>query len=292
MSIFTFRQRQRLRHAMLLARVSAVVGFSSLAWNAAAQHYHLPAGYEGNSGYIPGRWLDAKAVRDVIEDDIAFQETKMEDAGSRLQAAARAFNAGYIDQGAYDIAIADWREEMYQSIKAIHLNYAAAARGGFHNMKAAHYGRVGGLMRFHIDKLDNYAQELRDDPNIALNTADGRMLFEKRNGLYAKTALYTYERERLASHKEAGYDEYENVPHSKESCTTVGTKIGCAEITAKGRHKIGTSADIGKRACGPMDLCTWIFFKLGVAARAIMSKIAPGAPVEGRALLLAAHGAN
>jgi hypothetical protein len=276
--------------SLLLMRASRTVGFSSLAWNAGAQHYHLPADTDSARGHVPGRWLDDNAVREVIEDDIALQSSRMKASGDRLQSAARALQAGDISDAEFESAVGTWRDEMYQSTKNAHLNYAAAARGGFHNMTSEHYGRVGGLLRFHIEKLDNFAQEILADPGIVTGEASGKMDFHQRSSMYATTALYTYERERVASNVAAGYDLYENVPHSLESCNTHGAKVGCSEITAKGAHKIGTSPDIGKRACGPADLCTWEFSKSsGITQQQVMSALSGGAArVEGRALLKAA----
>jgi hypothetical protein len=245
---------------MLSALISRLdvsqVGFSSLRWNAKAQRYHFPAGEEG-----AGRFLTDKAVRVTIDADIETQAQRMLEIGETLKIAGKRYEAGEIGKKEYSAAVAQWREEMSHAKKNVELNYAAAARGGFHNMTAEHFGRVGGRLRFHFKKLDSFALELFENPALLRDDVPGKLPFDTRVSLYASTGLFTFERERVVSHKTAGFKMYENVPHSSESCHSHKGKVGCTEITAKGKVPIDSEPDVGKRACGPLDKCSWRFSK-------------------------------
>lgn len=232
--------------------------FSSLGWNSKAQKYYPKA---GNAG--AGRFLTAKAVRDAIEADIAAQQQAATGLGEALKAAGVRYEAGEMSKQEWRQAVADFRRGAYEAVRDTHLNYASAAVGGHAEMGPEQFGRVGGLLRFHIEKLDNFAQEIADNPALLRGDVKGKMDFNRRLDMYFTTALFTFERERVASHQKNGYTRRRNVPHSRDSCRSKNGKIGCYEVTQLGWQPIDDPnyPEEGQRVCGPEGLCTSEFDK-------------------------------
>jgi hypothetical protein len=228
---------------------------SKLRWNTKKQQYFLPKGAT-HAHYKPGQFLSPKAVRAIIESDIADKNAQIQELLQPLQSVAQSYLDGKTTRDEYGAALTTWRGEMAQLVKNLHINHLAAARGGYDNLDSAAYGRLGAIFKYHYGKLGQFADDMWKDPLIALGQSPGRMPASQRAALYGSTALFTFEAERVLSHAQSGYSKYRNVPHSNESCQ--GRK-GCAAETAKGAQEIGKGIPIGHRLCGPADLCTWEF---------------------------------
>jgi len=228
-----------------------------LQWLPADQKYVFPTGHP-----LAGNALTDKAVRDVIDADIAHHEQAISDGFDHIREVARKMLAGEISGDEYRQAVLEWRDNtMVPHIRALHLNYTAAAHGGYAQLGPADYGRCGAKLKDQYRFLGGFVGDLLSDPNIALGQAPGKMAGDQRAALYATTALFTYEAERTESHIAQGFSRYRNVPHSQESCTHKADKPGCTEISSMGWGKIGSYAPIGTRSCGPADKCSWAFKK-------------------------------
>lgn len=251
----------------LLARASRKPRHSTLAWSPKTQQYYYPSG-RAPAGARAGWFVKSSAIRGAVDADIVAGKRRLESLGREAQALCQRYQRGEISRRAYNGGIRAWRDEAAVMVKNLHLNNATAARGGIAQMGSREYGRVGARLRFHYERLDNFAREITEDPDIILGKMPGKMPFMQRLGLYADTALFTYEQERVASHAEQGFEEYRNVLHSLDPCESGkrGT-TGCEDVSDDGWQPIGSLPEIGKRSCGPACKCTWQFRREKKAAR-------------------------
>ena len=228
------------------------VAYSALRWNKPAQSYISPR----------GKFIDPVQVRKVIDGDIVATQKRMQKLGGVLSQAARDYQDGVTDKAAYDSKILEFAEEMRLEVKNLHLANAMAAKGGIANMDKSAYGMAGQLLKFHYGKLDDFVQELQDDPSIATNNADGKLNFERRIDMYGEAGRFTYETIRQKSHLAENYKYGENIlEEGAHHCASNNKTEGCLEQTAKGRVPISQIVMIGKRTCGPADHCYIKYFK-------------------------------
>lgn len=141
------------------------------------------------------------------------------------------------------ISVADWRERMAAHIKATHLYSAALPRGGWAQLTAADFGRVGRLVRIQYEYLNNFATQL-----AAGLPTDGRFLARAR--MYQNAAREVYHvAERVEMKDVQGLEEERNILAQADHCDV------CLEETAKGWVPIGSLRPIGRRTCLTNCLC-------------------------------------
>jgi hypothetical protein len=141
------------------------------------------------------------------------------------------------------ISVADWRERMAGHIKATHLYSAAMPRGGWAQMTAADFGRVGRLVRIQYEYLNNFAAQLSAGLPV-----DGRFLHRAR--MYQNAAREVYhESERVEMQDVQGLEQERNILAAADNCE------GCVVETARGWVPIGSLRPIGRRTCLTNCLC-------------------------------------
>lgn len=143
-----------------------------------------------------------------------------------------------------NISLSEWRELMRASIKESQLYSAAIAKGGFAQMRAADYGRVGRIIRDQYEFLENFAREIRS----GRQSLDGTSL--SRAAMYGQSPRPTYEAFARADAAARGMNQERNILHKAEHCTD------CLAMSALGWQPINTLIPIGQRKCRANDRCT------------------------------------
>jgi DNA-binding phage protein len=188
-----------------------------------------------------GRYRDAQG-RFVSPAQVrAWLDQALDRERRTLLASARAFRASA--RGLADLAA--FERVMRDGVKTTHLLAAMAAKGGYAQMTAADYGRVGATVRFHYGKLEQWMRQVAD----GTAPLDGR--FVTRAAMYGGAALGTYYRVAGDAARAAGLTEEINVLGPTDHSCAV-----CVAQTALGPVPIGTLVPIGQRTCLGNCLCT------------------------------------
>lgn len=143
------------------------------------------------------------------------------------------------------ISLADWQLQMRDHIKDVHLNAAAAQRGGWQNMTQADFGRVGQRIRVQYEYLDNFAKQIAD----GTQPLDGRFLV--RSQMYTDAAVATYDRFEVNAFNNAGFDQERSI--LEPGARHCGQ---CESEAARGWQPLGSIIPIGERTCLTRCRCT------------------------------------
>src|SRR4051812_16166490 len=100
----------------------------------------------GRYVYANGRFVKKADVRKAI--DVALEK----ESGRALLLSQKLRNG--------TISLNAWRTEMREMIKNVHIYDAAIARGGFAQLGAADYGRIGQVVRGEYGWLEGFAREI------------------------------------------------------------------------------------------------------------------------------------
>lgn len=210
---------------------------SELKWNKAACRYTR----------TDGKFVSQARVEVVLEQNIDAIGEKMDELIEDL-----------IIVGALGIDF--WERQMRRLIKNLHLQNAALAQGGFHNITQAGYGRAGYQIKYNYGRLNNFAQQMRNNP--AMLTPAKANYLTNRVGLYAQNGRTTYSWVQQKAHIDNGFNFVENILEPEAvHCHTTSKAIGCPELTEKGRMPINEFVQIGSRQCGPGCKCRARYFK-------------------------------
>jgi hypothetical protein len=99
------------------------------------------------------RWRGASG-RFVKESSLKRALTRFADnAGAEIRGLAEQLNEGRI-------SLAEWQAGTAARVKDLHLAMSAAARGGFHNLTQADYGRIGARLRRQYGYLQRFALDI------------------------------------------------------------------------------------------------------------------------------------
>jgi hypothetical protein len=151
--------------------------------------------------------------------------------------------AGQMARG--EIRIEEWQLATADRIKNSRLAMTAAAKGGFRNLTAADYGRLGSQLRQQYRYLQGFALDVE-----AGRLGAGRIV--QRAALYAAGAAGWYENERRDG--AAGiYTHERRVLAASEHCSI------CVEEAARGWVEVGTLRPIGDSPCRANCLCKFEF---------------------------------
>lgn len=142
------------------------------------------------------------------------------------------------------ISLGQWRSEMREMVKTVHVYNGAIAKGGFAQMTKADYGRVGQIVRREYGFLEKFAEGISNG-TVPL---DGRL--EQRAIQYAEAGRGTYHQIERTVMMEAGYTREFNILHPAEHCG------GCLAETARGKVPIGSLVPVGSRTCRRRCRCT------------------------------------
>lgn len=182
-----------------------------------------------------GRFVARRAVRSEL-DRVLDRELK------NARELARGLQRG-------DISLEAWRLSMRDTIKSVHLVSAAAAKGGWAQLGADDYGRLGGIVKKEYQFLERFAQGMANG-TIPL---DGRL--PQRAMMYVEAGRKTYHQVERATMAKAGFRWEQNMLHPADHCG------GCLGETARGRVKIGRLVAIGQRQCLSRCRCTISYYK-------------------------------
>jgi hypothetical protein len=130
-----------------------------------------------------------------------------------------------------------WYREMRTLVKDVHLYSATLARGGWAQMNAADYGRVGGVVANQYKFLDRFVRQLI----LGEAKLDGRSA--QRVRLYMLAGRITHDLTTLREMRLAGMTQERSVLGDAEHCRE------CLLEAEKGWGPIGHTKPIGQRSC-------------------------------------------
>lgn len=197
-----------------------------------------PGGFRWNDKL--GRYI-APNGRIVSQDDVRHAiDAAIAKADMRARALGTAFANGDITAGVFF-------RDMRRVVKQTHLYSAAAARGGWAQLDASDYGRVGAQVRKEFGHLNNFARDVASGKR----PINGRIPFDAE--LYAEASRGTYDRVQVADMRRRGMREEKNVLHRAEHCDGPRSCIGERD---RGWVPIGALIPLGDRKCGRRCKCT------------------------------------
>jgi hypothetical protein len=182
-----------------------------------------------------GRFVSRRAIRSEI-DRVLDREMKN----------ARELALGLRD-GA--ISLEAWRLSMRDVIKSVHLLDAAAAKGGWAQLTADDYGRIGAIVKKEYQFLEKFTRGI----STGRVPLDGRV--PQRAMMYVEAGPPPSNRGPPATMAKAGFRWEQNILHPADHCG------GCLGETARGRVRIGKLVPIGRRQCLRRCRCTLSYFK-------------------------------
>jgi hypothetical protein len=180
-----------------------------------------------------GRYISRSQVRRAVDDLIRASQ-------QRITAVSDQVRAG-------QITTSEWNAIMRQEIKRVLLGKEALLRGGWAQMTAEDFGRVGKEVRTQYQYLDGFLHDLE----AGKVRTDGTFMERARS--YAESARVAYY-EALAKQLPAlGYTQERNKLHPAEHC------VDCVDMAALGWVPIGTCIPIGQRKCINKDKCEMLY---------------------------------
>lgn len=186
----------------------------AFTWNERSQRYRNSA---------TGRFVPRSQVRAAL--DIALDRSRNEVARvSRELVNGR-------------LSLADWQLQVAREIKNMHLAGAALAKGGWAQMTASDFGRVGAICKREYGFLATFAQQIKSGEQ----RLDGSLV--ARANLYAQAPRGTYHAIEERGMMAQGKTECRNELGPADHCE------GCLAETAKGWVIIGELTPIGSRQC-------------------------------------------
>lgn len=160
------------------------------------------------------------------------------------QAAKVRMQSMAMELGRGKVSLPDFHLAMRSELKTAFVNNVAAAKGGYAQLTASDFGRIGNEVKKQYKFLDNFVTEL-----YAGTAKTGTSGFLARVRLYfntARTFFYKFDRE---AQEAAGMTEERNRLHPAEHCPE------CLAMSAMGWVPIGTLVPIGERECVGNDRC-------------------------------------
>jgi hypothetical protein len=180
-----------------------------------------------------GRWINRDQVRAWLDRYISASQSAIVDASN-------AFRSG-------NLSLAGWQAAMRDEIKDAHLVAEALARGGWKQLQAADFGRVGQRVRAQYRFLESFTAQLRRG-EVRL---DGSFLNRAR--MYASSARAGFYASQGALLATAGYTHERSLLHPAEHCA------GCVAEAERGWVPIGHLVPIGERTCLVNCKCAFEF---------------------------------
>jgi hypothetical protein len=170
-----------------------------------------------------GRYLSRTAARQALDDALLSRQRDIRSLADELRAGA--------------ITTDEWLAAMRENIKAVHLYSGAAAKGGWAELEAADFGRIGREIR------DQYAYVTRFAGQIADGTQplDGTLM--QRATLYSEAGRATYHRIEREGQRDRGMTEESSLLTPADHCAA------CVAETQRGWVPIGELIPVGQRDC-------------------------------------------
>jgi len=193
-----------------------------------------------------GRYINKATGRAVSANTIANQTNRViEGVRQEMIDISRQLQRG-------EITSQQWYWMVRDKVRVAHSLSAIVVSGGFDAMTAAKWGKVGGLTKFHYNKLNNLAKEINE--GLPLN---GHFL--QRTGMYAEAARSTGEEVKRAKSESNGSTEEARILGQADHCTTRKGVLGCVELAAKGYQPINTLPRIGQTPCLTRCKCHFVY---------------------------------
>ncbi len=199
---------------------------STFSWDNSTKHYRLGAGRK-----------ETPRSREVRAGLQMVTRSKV-----NMQNASVALRRGQID-------LVEWQLRMAREIKNVHIAELALARGGTFNMTPADRARAAEMIRFQLEKLVNFAEQIKDG-KVNLN----QKRFLTRAGMYGDAGKTTYWQGVRQNSIDLGMTQERNVLGITEKHCT-----GCLDQTGRGWVPIGQLIPVGQRICLTNCLCNVIF---------------------------------
>lgn len=134
------------------------------------------------------------------------------------------------------LSLDSWALRTRELVKDVNLYSAAAAKGGWAQMTAADYGRVGAAVKVQYAYLDRFVGEIYSGMPL-----DGRFL--ARAAMYATSGRILYGEIVSDAMEAAGFERERNKLSPADHCDS------CVFETARGWVPIGELIPIGERTC-------------------------------------------
>jgi hypothetical protein len=192
----------------------------AFTYDAGTQRYRGPG----------GRFVPEREIKRLMN-------TVAEAARRDIRALAAQLSAG-------EIPLDQWQSAMMGAVKNLHVSQYAAGRGGFANLTARDFGRMGAELRFQYDRLNRFALQI--EAGIVAPTA-----IEARAAMYASAGNVSFERARRDGNAIAGMTEERRVLGRGEHCRD------CLNYAARGWAPINSLPEIGDSLCIVNCLCTF-----------------------------------
>lgn len=142
------------------------------------------------------------------------------------------------------ISLGDFRNQMRQTIKDVHLSAIAAQKGGWAQMTQADFGRAGQRIR----EQYGYLELLIGEVSSGEQPVNGWL--QRRLRLYAQAGRESYHLAERNEMLKRGFDQERSVlDPTAEHCEE------CEAEAAKGWQDIGDMTPIGQRKCNKNDRC-------------------------------------
>jgi hypothetical protein len=193
--------------------IKPVPSIPEFRWNAKARRYIAPN----------GNFVKVERIRGALDAFITGTVDSIEILSNRLVAG--------------EIPLAQWHSEMLLHVKNVNLAGGALESGGWYNLSAADFGKMGNKIKGEYGFLQNFAEEI----------ASGK---QKLNGgltnrakLYGEQGRVTYYDFATTSAKRDGFVEERSFLTPSESCET------CISEAKRGYVRIGELIPIGSRDC-------------------------------------------
>lgn len=181
-----------------------------------------------------GRFLSSRNVVSALETQIDASRSAMAQVTESLRNNR--------------ISLSDWRSEMVNHIKTIHVAQYAAGQGGWAQMTASDYGRIGNVLKEQYRYLNGFTHDLQEQM-FSKGGIDRRA--DARAGLYAEAGHATFEASRRLERFEAGMGYERRVLGSAEHCSD------CVEYADRGWQPLHTLPAIGDSQCHSNCRCTF-----------------------------------
>jgi hypothetical protein len=203
-------------------------------------------------------------VRGILDADIFVAKERVEQSGRQAQLAAQRYLAGTLSRDQWEAERQRHFKLMAKEVKGIHLANLAAAKGGFHALTPADFGRAGQKIRKQYEYLNKFSANATPE----LMAMDQ---FVTRNGLYMEAGRGTYEETRLVEDRDNGLRwEFNVLELDAHHCVGANS---CPTQTKMGVVRTGTLRMIGQRACRVNDKCNIMRYRTkkgAIEARRVM----------------------
>lgn len=126
-----------------------------------------------------------------------------------------------------EITLKQWQEAMARRIKDAYSQLGAMGKGGRNNLTRSDWGRIGGRVRYQLNRLDKFAGEI-----AAGELSPAQIKF--RAEMYARAPGTSYWDSVTAAAEESKYTEMRRYLRPAEHC------VDCIDYAARGWQPIGS----------------------------------------------------